>query len=144
MKICENGVIREMTTDEINEMKIATQETALHPTTATLSDDDKLRLMLDSVPVNVPETATNDSGMPVLPIKIGYKWQPVYSGMAFGWELVADPDAVGTADNPIIWVAGVRLIPNAYYLYQNVRYVYMGAEERYAGDTWDGADMEEF
>lgn len=59
-------------------------------------------------------------------------------------SLYPTPDAIGTADNPIIWVAGVRLIPNAYYLYQNERYVYMGAEERYAGDTWDGADMEEF
>lgn len=143
MKIYDNGVIREMTTDEINEMKITAQEAVLQPTTAMLSDDEKLRLMLDSVPVTVPDAATDDNGVPVLPIKIGYKWQPVYSGTAFGWELVADPNAVGTADNPIIWTAGVRLIPNAYYLHDNVRYVYMG-DDGFAGDDWDVTNMEEF
>lgn len=139
MKIYDNGVIREMTTDEINEMKIAAQETALQPTVATLSDEDKLRLMLDSVPVNVPEETENNE----LPFKLGYKWQPVYSGTAFGWELIVDPDAIGTADNPIIWTAGVRLIPNAYYLHANVRYVYMG-DDGFAGDDWDVTNMEEF
>lgn len=143
MKIYDNGVIREMTTDEINEMKITAQEAVLQPTTAMLFDDDKLRLMLDSVSVTVPDAATDDNGVPVLPIKIGYKWQPVYSGTAFGWELVADPNAVGTADNPIIWTAGVRLIPNAYYLHDNVRYVYMG-DDGFAGDDWDVTNMEEF
>lgn len=143
MKIYDNGVIREMTADEVNAMKIATQEAALQPTIATLSDEDKLRLMLDSVPVTVPDAATNDNGVPVLPIKIGYKWEPVYSGTAFGWELIADPNAVGTADNPIIWTAGVRLIPNAYYLHDNVRYVYMG-DDGFAGDAWAETDMEVF
>lgn len=140
MKMCKNGVIREMTEAEITNVAILAQEEALKPTSQELTRDEKVDLILAAIPTNAPEGTTGTD----LPFKLGYKWKPAYNGNAFAWELVPDPDAIGTADNPIIWVAGVRLIPNAYYLYQNVRYVYMGAEEGYAGDAWDGTDMEEF
>ena len=140
MKICENGMIREMTEVEIANDVILAQEEALKPTSQELTREQKLDLMLATIPTNAPEGITGTD----LPFKLGCKWQPAYNGNAFVWELVHDPDAIGTADNPIYWTAGVRLIPNAYYMYQNVRYVYVGADEGYAGDTWDDTDMEEF
>lgn len=136
-------VYRDATPEELTAAKIMEQESKLQPTTAEINDEDKLRLLLDSLPVETPaDVIAGDNGTE-LPPKVGYKWQPLYNGSAFGWELVPDPDAVGTADNPVIWVAGVRLIPNAYYLHDDVRYVYTGEIGR-AGETWDETTMEEF
>lgn len=140
MRIYDNGIYRDMTETEIANIAIINQEHALQPTSQELTREKKLDLMLANIPTNAPEGTTGTD----LPFKLGYKWQPTYNGNAFVWELVPDPDAIGTADNPIYWTAGVRLLPNAYYLYQNVRYVYVGTDEGYAGDTWDGTDMEEF
>lgn len=42
----------------------------------------------------------------------------------------------GTAENPFNLVEGMELVPNAYYLYQNTRYVYMGS-----ASTWDGSEL---
>ena len=34
--------------------------------------------------------------------KIGFKWKLIYRGIAgFAWELVHDPDAVGTVAKPL-------------------------------------------
>ena len=39
--------------------------------------------------------------------KIGFKWKLIYRGLAgFAWELVPDPDAVGTVAKPFEWFAG--------------------------------------
>lgn len=47
-------------------------------------------------------------------------------------ELVGE----GTADNPFNLVIGMELVQNAYYLYDNIRYVYMGS-----ATTWDGSEL---
>lgn len=76
--------------------------------------------------------------------KLGYDWlQTLINDIVVRSEYVAQDNPVGVADNPIMWTAGVQLIPNAYYLYNGVRYVYMG-ETSTAGTTWDATNMEEF
>lgn len=53
----------------------------------------------------------------------------------------------GTADDPFIWEEGIELIPNAYYLHHDVRFVWMG-ERRTATDEDvpfdDGGNWAEF
>lgn len=42
--------------------------------------------------------------------KIGFKWKLIYRGIAgFAWELIPDPDAVGTVAKPFEWFAGIRV-----------------------------------
>lgn len=74
--------------------------------------------------------------------KLGYLWKCTYiGGICVSKEYIEDPEAKGTEDNPIEWVAGVSLIPNAYYLYDAKKYVYVG-EQSIAGDIWDETDFE--
>lgn len=87
MKICENGVIREMTEAEITNVAILAQEEALKPTSQELTRDEKVDLILAAIPTNAPEGTTGTD----LPFKLGYKWKPAYNGNAFAWELVPDP-----------------------------------------------------
>ena len=53
---------------------------------------------------------------PTVPTKISFKWKLIYIGIAgFAWELVPDPDAVGTVAKPFEWFAGYHYttIPTA-------------------------------
>lgn len=61
MKICENGVIRDMTPEEIAEMQQNQPETAAE----SLTNDKKLELMLAAIP---------EEPMPDSEPKLGYKW----------------------------------------------------------------------
>ena len=48
--------------------------------------------------------------------KIGFKWKLIYRGIAgFAWELVPDPDAVGTVAKPFEWFAGIRVAMGYHY-----------------------------
>ena len=48
--------------------------------------------------------------------KIGFKWKLIYRGIAgFAWELVPDPDAVGTVTKPFEWFAGIRVAAGYHY-----------------------------
>lgn len=48
--------------------------------------------------------------------KIGFKWKLIYRGIAgFAWELVPDPDAVGTVVKPFEWFAGIRVAAGYHY-----------------------------
>lgn len=86
MKICENGTIRDMTTEEIAAMQEA--QLAMEHNIEPLTDSAKLALMLAAIP---------EEPVPTMAPKVGYKWQPVYSSSAgFAWELVEDPSALGT------------------------------------------------
>lgn len=96
MKICENGVIREMTAAEIAAMQELSMaaETTIEP----LTKEKKLELMLASIP---------EAPMPTVEPKVGYKWQPMYTpSSGFAWELVEDPAALGTMKNPLYWLPG--------------------------------------
>lgn len=113
MKICENGVIREMTAAEIAEMqKIEmTEESTIEP----LTDMKKLELMLATIP---------EAPMPTVEPKVGYKWQPMYTSSAgFAWELVEDPNALGTMKNPLYWLPGKAVKTGYHYTDGTTKYV---------------------
>lgn len=96
MKIYENGVIREMTAEEIAAMQESTMaaESIIEP----LTSEKKLELLLATIP---------EAPMPTAEPKVGYKWQPMYTSSAgFAWELVKDPNALGTMENPLYWLSG--------------------------------------
>ena len=105
MKKCVNGQIIDMTPDEVTayqEAAIATQQQI-----TTEGFGDKLRVYIESIPTAHTPT--------VLP-KIGFKWKLIYRGLAgFAWELVPDPDAVGTVAKPFEWFAGIRVAAGYHY-----------------------------
>lgn len=105
MKICENGVIREMTPEEIAEMQESSMAT--ESTIEPLTDAKKLELMLSTIP---------EAPMPTVEPKVGYKWQPMYTASAgFAWELVEDPNALGTQTNPLYWIADMAVKTGYHY-----------------------------
>ena len=103
MKICENGVIRDMTPEEIAEMQRNQPEATVEP----LTNDKKLALMLAAIP---------EEPIPDSEPKLGYKWQAMYTpSSGFAWELVPDPSALGTQSNPRYWLAGMAVRLGHYY-----------------------------
>ena len=105
MKKCVNGQIIDMTPDEVTayqEAAIATQQQI-----QTSGFGDKLRAYIESIPT---------VHTPTVPPKIGFKWKLIYRGIAgFAWELVPDPDAVGTVAKPFEWFAGIRVAAGYHY-----------------------------
>lgn len=117
MKIYENGTIREMTAEEI----VAMQETQLEMerNVAPLTDNDKIALMLAAIP---------EEPVPTVAPKVGYKWKAIYSSSAgFAWELVDDPDALGTIKNPLRWTEGHEV--KAGYHYTDGTHLYVALED---------------
>ena len=105
MKICINGLVRDMTPDEIT----AYQETAItaQQQIPTAGLEGKIRAYIESMPT---------AHTPTVPPKIGFKWKLVYRGITgFAWELVPDPDAVGTVAKPFEWFAGIRVVKGYHY-----------------------------
>lgn len=105
MKKCVNGKIIDMTPDEVT----AYQEAAItaQQQIPTAGFEDKMRVYIESIP-------TADT--PTVPPKIGFKWKLIYRGIAgFAWELVSDPDAVGTVAKPFEWFAGIRVATGYHY-----------------------------
>lgn len=125
MKICENGVIRDMTAEEIAEMQQNQPETAAE----SLTNDKKLELMLAAIP---------EEPMPDSEPKLGYKWQPIYTpSSGFAWELVEDPTALGTQNNPRCWVIGLAVRLGHYYTTDGVT-LKMAVNEG-VPESWDDA-----
>lgn len=89
---------------------------------AEIPYEEKLKMFVESIPAEKPESG--------LPFKLGYVWKPRYNGNAYVWELVADPDAIGTMENPIYYVddGSIPKINNAFYIIDGVRYVYMDGQ----------------
>ena len=113
MKICENGVIREMTAEEIAAMQELSM--AAESTIEPLTDAKKLELMLATIP---------EAPMPTVEPKVGYKWQPMYTTNAgFAWELVKDPNALGTMENPLYWLSGKAVKMGYHYTDGTTTYV---------------------
>lgn len=105
MKKCVNGEIIDMTPDEVMSYQEATIETQHQIHTAGF--EDKMRVYIESIPTIYT---------PTVPPKIGFKWKLVYRGIAgFAWELVPDPDAVGTVVKPFEWFAGIRVVKGYHY-----------------------------
>lgn len=61
----------------------------------------------------------------ILPERPGFTWEPMLNpdSKTIGWQEVEDPNAFGTADNPIVWVPGMNVQENYFYTSKNVRYV---------------------
>ena len=117
MKIYENGGIRDMTPEEIAEMQETQME--MEHNVEPLTDYDKIALMLAAIP---------EEPVPTMAPKVGYKWQPVYSSSAgFAWELVEDPDALGTMKNPLRWTEGHEV--KAGYHYIDGTHLYVALED---------------
>lgn len=105
MKKCVNGQIIDMTPDEVT----AYQEAAItaQQQIPTAGFGDKLRVYIESIPT---------VHIPTVPQKIGFKWKLIHRGIAgFAWELVPDPDAVGTVAKPFEWFAGIRVAAGYHY-----------------------------
>lgn len=125
MKICENGVIRDMTADEIAEMQQNQPDTVPEE----LTTEKKLDLMLAAIP---------EEPMPDSEPKLGYKWQPIYTpSSGFAWELVEDPTALGTQNNPRYWVIGLAVRLGHYYTTDGVT-LKMAVNEG-VPESWDDA-----
>ena len=117
MKIYENGTIREMTAEEIAAMQEAQLE--MERNIEPLTDNDKLALMLAAIP---------EEPVPTMAPKVGYKWRAIYSSSAgFAWELGEDPDALGTMQNPLRWVAGHEV--KAGHHYTDGTHIYVALED---------------
>lgn len=105
MKKYVNGQIIDMTSDEVTAYQaeaITTQQQI-----PTVGLEDKMRVYIESIP-------TADT--PTVPPEIGFKWKLTYRGIAgFAWELVPDPDAVGTVAKPFEWFAGIRVVMGYHY-----------------------------
>ena len=105
MKKCVNGKIIDMTPDEVTAYQEAAITTQQQIQTSELGD--KLRAYIESIPT---------VHTPTVPPKIGFKWKLIYRGIAgFAWELVPDPDAVGTVTKPFEWFAGIRVVKGYHY-----------------------------
>lgn len=125
MRICENGIYRNMTPEEIAEMQQNQPETAAE----SLTNDKKLELMLAAIP---------EEPMPDSEPKLGYKWQPIYTpSSGFAWELVEDPTALGTQNNPRYWVIGLAVRLGHYYTTDGVT-LKMAVNEG-VPESWDDA-----
>lgn len=125
MKIYENGIYRDMTPEEIAEMQQNQPETAAE----SLTNDKKLELMLAAIP---------EEPMPDSEPKLGYKWQPMYTpSSGFAWELVEDPTALGTQNNPRYWVIGLAVRLGHYYTTDGVM-LKMAVNEG-VPESWDDA-----
>ena len=105
MKIFDNGIVRDMTSDEVTAYQAEAITAQQQIPTAGL--EDKMRVYIKSIPT--AET-------PTVPPKVGFKWELIYSGSAgFAWELVPDPDAVGTVARPFEWFTGIHVVMGYHY-----------------------------
>lgn len=127
MRIYENGTIRDMTAEEIAEVQAMNLESAQPE---ELTNEKKLSLFLASIP-------TQDT--PSVEPKLGYKWQPMYSGATgFAWELVEDPNALGTQKNPLQWINGMNVKMGYHYTVDGKIYLALedGTPEAITDETY--------
>ena len=68
--------------------------------------------------------------------KLGYDWRNIYVNDILVWqEYVEQAVKAGTADNQIVWKAGMSLIQNAYYTHNGETKIWMGAAGKKADWT---------
>ena len=72
--------------------------------------------------------------------KLGFDWKNFFvNDILVRREYVEQAVKYGTADNPIVWKAGMSLIQNAYYTYNGEIKVWMG--EAGATADWSSSDF---
>lgn len=65
--------------------------------------------------------------------KLGYDWRNIYVNKILVRQVYVEQAVkTGTADNPIVWKAGMSLIQNAYYTNNGETKVWMGAAGKQA------------
>lgn len=65
--------------------------------------------------------------------KLGYDWRNIYVNKILVRQVYVEQEVkAGTADNPIVWKAGMSLIQNAYYTNNGETKVWMGAAGKQA------------
>lgn len=107
MKIYDNGTVRDMSPGEIAAYSAMMAEGQEAGRPEALTAEKKLELLLASIPTEAT---------PTVPPKVGYKWVPVYSAAAgYAWEMVEDPNALGTMSNPLYWVPGKAVLMGYHY-----------------------------
>lgn len=68
--------------------------------------------------------------------KLGYDWRNIYVNKILVRKVYVEQTVkAGTADNPIVWAAGMALIQNAYYTHNGEIKVWMGAAGKKADWT---------
>ena len=68
--------------------------------------------------------------------KLGYDWRNIYVNKILVRQVYVEQAVkFGTADNPIVWKAGMSLIQNAYYTNNGETKVWMGAAGKKADWT---------
>lgn len=117
MKKILNGNLVDMTAEEIAAIQEA--QLKMEHNVEPLTDNDKIALMLAAIP---------EEPVPTTDPKVGYKWQPMYTpSSGFAWELVEDPDALGTMKNPLRWTEGREV--KAGYHYTDGTRLYVALED---------------
>lgn len=115
MKIYDNGTVRDMSPGEIAAYSAMMAEGQEAGRPEALTAEKKLELLLGSIPTEAT---------PTVPPKVGYKWVPVYSAAAgYAWEMVEDPNALGTMSNPLYWVPGKAVMMGYHYTDGSTIYV---------------------
>ena len=115
MKIYDNGTVRDMSPGEIAAYSAMMAEGQKAGRPEALTAEKKLELLLASIPTEAT---------PTVPPKVGYKWVPVYSAAAgYAWEMVEDPNALGTMSNPLYWVPGKAVLMGYHYTDGSTVYV---------------------
>ncbi len=110
-----------------------------------LSNAEKLKAEIDEnrKVVNQVNTVGGIREETIQSDKIGYDWHAYYvNDILVRRDYVEQETPYGTADNPIVWKEGMSLIPNAYYIYNDIRKVWMGEEGVIA--SWDDTNFVEF
>lgn len=68
--------------------------------------------------------------------KLGFDWRNIYvNKILVRQEYIMQAVKAGTANNPIVWKAGMSLIQNAYYTHNGEIKVWMGAAGKEADWT---------
>lgn len=68
--------------------------------------------------------------------KLGFDWRNIYvNKILVRQEYIEQEVKAGTADNPIVWKAGMSLIQNAYYTHNGEIKVWMGTAGKKADWT---------
>lgn len=81
-----------------------------------------------------------------LPSRPGYKWIPKQmkaAGPIVWVESEYDSTLPGTKETPIEFVEGITVLPNYYYIFNDVRKLWAGNESTYS-PSWDDENFVEF
>lgn len=140
------GVEVELTYEQLRKIGYRTKEEIINEQNKVLEstfniNEAKIN-MVENIEFTVPVGARRDGDSITLPFKLGYKWVPSLNNGIVTYSLVQDPKALGVETNPIYYTMGVKLVPNAFYIIESEKYVYVG-KEGYVGEYGDGmVDME--